>query len=101
MVAKTQFAITGEDTRYFLNGALFVLRHDAMTLVATDGHRLALVTAPREGDPKAEETRTILPKKTLIELGRLLADGDGDDPVRARREPHLLPRSTGACSCRG
>ena len=51
MVAKTQFAITGEDTRYFLNGALFVLRPDSMSLVATDGHRLALVTvqARRQG----------------------------------------------------
>src|SRR5438105_1256797 len=48
MVAKTQFAITGEDTRFFLNGALLVLRPDSMSLVATDGHRLALVTAPRE-----------------------------------------------------
>ena len=49
MVAKTQFAITGEDTRYFLNGALFVLRPDSMSLVATDGHRLALVTVTRDG----------------------------------------------------
>ena len=49
MVAKTQFAITGEDTRYFLNGALFVLKPDTMSLVATDGHRLALVTVPRGG----------------------------------------------------
>ena len=89
MVTKTQFAITGEDTRYFLNGALFVLRHDGMALVATDGHRLALVTAPREGDPKAEESRTILPKKTLSELGRLLADGDAD--IRfARGESHIF-----------
>src|SRR5438093_9125711 len=45
MVAKTQFAITGEDTRFFLNGALLVLREESMSLVATDGHRLALVTA--------------------------------------------------------
>src|SRR4051812_12848794 len=52
MVAKTQFAITGEDTRYFLNGAQFVLRPDTMSLVATDGHRLALVTAARDGAPK-------------------------------------------------
>jgi DNA polymerase-3 subunit beta len=89
MVTKTQFAITGEDTRYFLNGALFVLRHDGMALVATDGHRLALVTAPREGDAKAEEQRTILPKKTLLELGRLLADGDAD--IRfARGENHIF-----------
>src|ERR671922_2599472 len=48
MVIKTQFAITGEDTRYFLNGALFILRPDSMSLVSTDGHRLALVTVPRE-----------------------------------------------------
>ena len=47
MVSKTQFAITGEDTRYFLNGALFVLRPDSMSLVATDGHRLALVSVAR------------------------------------------------------
>src|SRR5436190_9450102 len=45
MVGKTHFAITGEDTRYFLNGAKFVLKPDSLTLVATDGHRLALVEA--------------------------------------------------------
>src|SRR2546425_2495186 len=75
MVAKTQFAITGEDTRYFLNGALFVLRADSMSLVATDGHRLALVTAKREGKPQKNggESNPILPKKTLGELARLLA----------------------------
>src|SRR5258706_10080054 len=66
MVAKTQFAITGEDTRFFLNGALFVLRPEAMSLVATDGHRLALVTVKRDGTSKGEgdENKAILPKKT-------------------------------------
>jgi DNA polymerase-3 subunit beta len=91
MVTKTQFAITGEDTRYFLNGALFVLRPDSMSLVATDGHRLALVTCPREGKAKkdAEEDKPILPKKTLGELGRLLTEGDGD--IRYERgENHLF-----------
>src|SRR5213595_3965863 len=84
MVAKTQFAITGEDTRYFLNGALFVLRPDSMSLVATDGHRLALITVKRDGaaDPIAgaevehDEVKAILPKKTLNELKNLLQDGD-------------------------
>jgi DNA polymerase III subunit beta len=91
MVAKTQFAITGEDTRYFLNGALLVLRPDSMSLVATDGHRLALVTTKREGTAKSngEEARPILPKKTLGELARLMADGEGD--VRFERgENHLF-----------
>jgi DNA polymerase III subunit beta len=91
MVAKTQFAITGEDTRYFLNGALFVLRHDEMSLVATDGHRLALVSVTRNGNGKneADESKAILPKKTLGELGRLLGEGDGDIGYE-RGENHLF-----------
>jgi DNA polymerase-3 subunit beta len=90
MVGKTQFAITGEDTRYFLNGALFVLKPDSMSLVATDGHRLALVTAPRTGAAnEPEEIKAILPKKTLSELSRLLVEGDGD--IRYERgENHLF-----------
>ncbi len=90
MVAKTQFAITGEDTRYFLNGALFVLRPGSMLLVATDGHRLAHVSAPRPGvDTPGEESKTILPKKTLSELARLLADGEGDI-LFGRTENHIF-----------
>ena len=77
MVAKTQFAITGEDTRYFLNGAKFVLRPGSLTLVATDGHRLAIVDVEHKvGVP--EEVGVILPKKTLLELGKLLVEGEGD-----------------------
>ena len=91
MVAKTQFAITGEDTRYFLNGALFTIRPDSMSLVATDGHRLALITVPREGkgEKDGEEIKAILPKKTLGELARLLSEGEGD--IRYERgENHLF-----------
>ena len=77
MVAKTQFAITGEDTRYFLNGAKFVLKPDSLTLVATDGHRLALVEVKHQVGI-TDEVGVILPKKTLLELGKLLAEGDGD-----------------------
>ena len=90
MVGKTQFAITGEDTRYFLNGAQFVLRGDSMSLVATDGHRLALITVKREGgDPDAAEVKAILPKKTLGELGRLLTEGEGTVTYE-RGENHLF-----------
>jgi DNA polymerase-3 subunit beta len=88
MVAKTQFAITGEDTRYFLNGAKFVLRPDSLTLVATDGHRLALVEAPHTIGI-TEEIGVILPKKTLLELGKLLVEGDGDVMFEAG-ENHLF-----------
>jgi DNA polymerase-3 subunit beta len=88
MVAKTQFAITGEDTRYFLNGAKFVLKPESITLVATDGHRLALVDVAHKVGV-SEEVGVILPKKTLLELGKLLADGDGD-VVFESGENHLF-----------
>jgi DNA polymerase-3 subunit beta len=102
MVAKTQFAITGEDTRYFLNGALFILQPGSMSLVATDGHRLALVNVDRPktaatgghdtlAGPADDEVRAILPRKTLWELGRLLADGDAAGDIRYERgENHLF-----------
>ena len=57
LIAKTQFAITGEDTRYYLNGALFVVKPDEMTMVATDGHRLALATAPHGLAARATRSR--------------------------------------------
>ena len=98
MVAKTQFAVTGEDTRYFLNGALLVLTGTLMSLVATDGHRLALVSARRQGAAAGddattieddEEVRVILPKKTLWELARLLGDHH-DTVLYERGENHLF-----------
>src|SRR5258706_333291 len=101
LVAKTQFGITGEDTRYFLNGALFGLQADSMSLVATDGDRLALVSVVRDGkaarrgneppaaDAESNEIRAILPKKTLGELARLLTEGEED--IRYERgENHLF-----------
>jgi len=100
MIAKTQFAITGEDTRYFLNGALFLLRPDSMGLVSTDGHRLAHITMARDGDTgkgkaskgdaAADENRVILPRKTLLELGRLLGEGGEGDIQYERGENHLF-----------
>ena len=88
MVSRTQFAITGEDTRYFLNGAQFVLKGDSMTLVATDGHRLALVTCDRS-EKDGADNKVILPRKTLIELSRLLAEG-GETFSYERGENHLF-----------
>jgi DNA polymerase-3 subunit beta len=92
MVEKIQFAMTSEDTRYYLNGALFVLRGVEIALVATDGHRLAHVSMKRpatDGEGPLEESRAILPKKTVWELGRLLEDGDSE--IRYERgENHLF-----------
>lgn len=89
LIAKTQFAITGEDTRYYLNGALFVVKADSMLMVATDGHRLALASAPRTGT--GDDIKAILPRKTLAELARLLADSDRDVEYE-RGENHMFFR---------
>ena len=88
MVSKTQFAITGEDTRFYLNGAQFVLRPDDMTFVATDGHRLALMNVKHNG-AKGDDIKAILPRKTLAELGRLLAEGNNNVNYE-RGENHLF-----------
>jgi DNA polymerase-3 subunit beta len=108
MVTKTQCAVSGEDTRFFLNGALLVFTDTSMSLVATDGHRLALVSAARDGatavsvndaetsksdtpdtGESSDETRVILPKKTLWELARLFGDDDGAVAYE-RGENHLF-----------
>jgi len=89
LIAKTQFAITGEDTRYYLNGALFVVKADSMIMVATDGHRLALASATHAGT--GDDIKAILPRKTLAELARLLADSDRDVEYE-RGENHMFFR---------
>ena len=89
MIARSLFATTSDDTRYFLNGVLLVASGNQFSLVATDGHRLALAQATREGTPPDDEVRVILPKKTVTELGRLLADLDGDIQYE-RQENHLF-----------
>jgi DNA polymerase III subunit beta len=89
MIARTQFATTSDDTRYFLNGVLLVASAGEFSLVATDGHRLSLVKSDREGEGPAEEIRVILPKKTVAELGRLLLEADGDVEYE-RQENHLF-----------
>ena len=57
MISHTRFAITSEDTRYFLNGAQLVLRPDSMSMVATDGHRLAFISVQRIAGQEASNPR--------------------------------------------
>jgi DNA polymerase-3 subunit beta len=74
LINQVHFAMAVHDIRYYLNGILFVAEGKSLTLVATDGHRLALAQATLEVDiPKQE---VILPRKTVLELQRLLKDED-------------------------
>jgi DNA polymerase-3 subunit beta len=80
LVNQVHFAMAVHDIRYYLNGILFVAEGSSLTLVATDGHRLALAQAQLETSiPKQE---VILPRKTVLELQRLLADDDA--PIEMR-----------------
>jgi DNA polymerase-3 subunit beta len=75
MIAKTIFAISSEESRYTLNGALLVLKPEAIAMVATDGHRLAHVENTSEKFEVSGERRLLVPKKAMHELmGLLQAD---------------------------
>ncbi|MDB6002449.1 MAG: polymerase subunit beta [Rhizobacter sp.] len=79
LINQVHFAMAVHDIRYYLNGILFVAEGKQLTLVATDGHRLALAQATLDEEiPKQE---VILPRKTVLELQRLLKDDKGDDSV--------------------
>jgi DNA polymerase III subunit beta len=89
MIQRTIFAITQEESRYSLNGALLVVKPLEMRMVATDGHRLALVSAPIENAGGEAEMKALIPRKTLVEIQKLI--GDKDVPVFfGKDENHLF-----------
>jgi len=77
LISKTIFAISNEESRYTLNGALLVLKAESLTMVATDGHRLAHIE--KSGESLANisgEKKTLIPRKALAELQSLLSASD-------------------------
>ncbi len=75
LIAKTIFAISNEESRYTLNGALLVLKAESLTMVATDGHRLAHIEKSGENLSNISgEKKTLIPRKALAELQSLLAN---------------------------
>ncbi len=79
MISKTIFAISNEESRYTLNGALLVLKAESMAMVATDGHRLAHIEKLGETlEGISGEKKTLIPKKALAELSGLLGNTDAD-----------------------
>jgi DNA polymerase-3 subunit beta len=80
LVNQVHFAMAVHDIRYYLNGILFIAEGKQLTLVATDGHRLALAQALLDNEVPKQEV--ILPRKTVLELQRLLKDED--TPIEMR-----------------
>jgi DNA polymerase III subunit beta len=78
LLSLVQYAMAQQDIRYYLNGLLMVVEDRSLKLVATDGHRLAYAALKLGADLPRQEV--IVPRKTVLELSKLLADND--DPVK-------------------
>lgn len=76
LLNQVAFAMAVHDIRYYLNGILFVAEGQKLSLVSTDGHRLAFASASLDVEVPKQEV--ILPRKTVLELQRLLSDKEGD-----------------------
>jgi DNA polymerase-3 subunit beta len=74
MIQRVLFSITQEESRYSLNGALLVLAPQEIRMVATDGHRLSLVSKAAAFEGVDTEIRALVPRKTLLEILKLIGD---------------------------
>lgn len=79
LISKTIFAISNEESRYTLNGALIILKAESIAMVATDGHRLAYIEKSNESYPEiGSEKKTLIPRKALAELQSLLGNTEAE-----------------------
>lgn len=96
LVDQTSFAMAQQDVRYYLNGLLLEVTDSHIRSVATDGHRLAMCTLPG-GAAGANRVQAIVPRKGVVELGRLLTDAEepvelslGNNYLRAKHAGYTL-----------
>jgi len=92
MIASTIFAISAEESRFTLNGALLILNESGLVMVATDGHRLAMVEKHVELPGLTGSYRALLPKKAMSEIQKLASE-DGNKRIEfSGNENHLFFR---------
>jgi DNA polymerase-3 subunit beta len=91
LLSMVHFAMAQQDIRYYLNGMLLVVDGTTVRAVATDGHRLALCEVTKDGS--SSKIEAIIPRKTVLELSRLLPDTD--DPVRVQMAANQVKFSFG------
>ena len=90
LIARTIFAISNEESRYTLNGALLVIKAESLAMVATDGHRLSYVEKPNETlEGISGEKRVLIPRKALQELQQLLSSTEAEK-VEFADDEHTL-----------
>jgi DNA polymerase III subunit beta len=94
LISKTIFAISNEESRYTLNGALLILKPESLAMVATDGHRLAHIEKQGEnlGSIPGGEKKTLIPRKALAELQSLLSNTEAEKVDFADDENQLFFR---------
>ena len=91
MIARTGFAIANEESRYTLNGALMVLKPESITMVATDGHRLAHVERSGEKfEGVSGEMKTLVPKKAMDELRALVDAAEDVETIEFAKDESTL-----------
>src|SRR5215469_762093 len=91
MIQRTSFAIANEESRYTLNGALMVLKPESITMVATDGHRLAHVErAGEKFDGVSGEMKTLVPKKAMDELRTLVDAAEDVETIEFAKDESTL-----------
>jgi DNA polymerase-3 subunit beta len=91
MINRTLFAISAEESRYTLNGALLLLKPSSMTMVSTDGHRLAHIEKAHEFAGLNAEVLALIPRKAMGELTKLLAEADDKAVIEmGKDENHLF-----------
>lgn len=90
MIGNTIFAISAEESRFTLNGALLILRENGLTMVATDGHRLALVEKNVELAGTEPSFRALLPKKAMSEVQKLAAGDSAKKIEFSGNDNHLF-----------
>ncbi len=89
MIRQTTFATSHDETRYTLSGVLFICNGSELSMVATDGHRLAHAKRPV---PWEKELRMIVPRKALEEVSRFASDSEAKEIGLASLENHLVFR---------
>jgi DNA polymerase-3 subunit beta len=82
MIARTMFAISMEESRFTLNGALLLLSDKSLTMVATDGHRLAYVQRSSEASTGTMSYRALVPRKAMAEILKLADEAGADAKVK-------------------
>src|SRR5262249_61264762 len=90
LIARTIFAISTEDSKYTLSGALLVLKPGSVTMVATDGHRLAHVEKSEALEDVTEEIKVLIPKKAMAELVRIASESTDTDHIAFSRDDNHL-----------